>query len=269
MSSADHLNRDRTYLQADTPDITVTGISDTGCLREKNEDHIWVHGSGKVLLLADGMGGHEKGADASRIALETLSDLLSPEKLKKQSGDIRVPKGISPEVASEYAMIYRAVKEAAAVMAERNSELNLLKYMGTTVAGCILTEIDHAFWFHVGDSRVYRLRGGILKCLTVDHSLYSEWERAGSPGEAPARHVITRVLSNNPEVEADINWDEKKSGDIYLLCSDGLNDMISDTDIEEILNRDKSIPEAAEMLVSQALSAGGRDNVSVILCEIL
>lgn len=250
-------------------DIVVEGISDVGCLRTINEDHIWIHDSGKVLLLADGMGGHDRGADASRIALETLSELLLPGKNNSQLDDITVPEGIPSAGLPVYAAIHRAVKKAAAMMVEQNSELNLSRYMGTTVAGVILAEDDHVFWFHIGDSRVYRLRDGKLKCLTVDHSLYAEWVKAGSPGEAPARQLITRVLGNNPEVEADINWGERKKGDIYLLCSDGLNDMVPDTDIEEILQRKKDIPDITGMLLNEALSAGGRDNVSVILSKIL
>jgi serine/threonine protein phosphatase PrpC len=263
------IKSDRIRLQADMPDIIVAGVSDVGCLRAINEDHIWIHDSGRINLLADGMGGHDRGADASRIALETLGDLLLPEKIGSQIQDITIPEGVSAEVSSVYTVIHGAVKQAAAVMAERNSELNLSKYMGTTVVGFVLDDNNHVFWFHVGDSRVYRLRKGRLSRLTVDHSLYAEWERAGSPGESPAKHLVTRVLGNNPEVEADINWSDRRAGDMYLLCSDGLNDMVSDKDIEEILKSDKSIHYTAEMLVSAALSAGGRDNVSVILCKII
>lgn len=269
MNSNNLLNRDRTHLQVDNPDILVKGISHVGCLREVNEDCIWIHDSGKILLLADGMGGHDRGADASRIALEVLSDLLLPEKINSQFNDVTIPEGISSEVVPVCAAIHRAVKEAASVMVEKNRELNLSKYMGTTIVGLLFTDNKYVFWFHIGDSRVYRLRKGRLECLIVDHSLYAEWEKAGSPGEAPAKNLITRVLGNNLEVEADINWGEWKKGDIYLLCSDGLNDMVPDSDIEKILKRKKSIPDKAEVLVSEALSAGGRDNVSIILSKIL
>ena len=262
-------NKQRTHLQTDTPHIFVEGISDVGCLRTVNEDRIWIHDSGKVLLLADGMGGHERGADASRIALETFSNLLLPEKINSRSDYMAVPEGVSAEAVPVFTAIQRAVKKTAAVMAGKNRELNLSRYMGTTVVGLILSEDNHVFWFHIGDSRVYRLRKGRLKCLTVDHSVYAQWEKAGSPGEAPARHLVTRVLGNKTDVEADINWSERKKGDIYLLCSDGLNDMMADTEIEEILKRDESISSTAEMLVSRALAAGGRDNVSVILCRVL
>ena len=262
-------NRRRIHLQADSPNIIVAGVSDVGCLRTINEDHIWIHDSGKVLLLADGMGGHDRGADASRIALETLSVSIPPEINNDQIEDIKNPEGISPEIASVYSVIHRAVKKAAGVMVERNSELKLSKYMGTTVVGAFFTDSNYICWFHIGDSRVYRLRKGKLDCLTVDHSLYAEWEKAGSPGEAPAKHLITRVLGNKPEVEADIDWDKSNKGDIYLLCSDGLHDMISDTEIKKILKSRKKIPDIANMLVSEALSAGGKDNVSVILCKIL
>ena len=269
MSPLNLLDRQRTTLQADTDELRVAGITDVGCLREVNEDRIWIHDSGGVLLLADGMGGHDRGADASRIALETLSSLLQPDKMNSQLDDITLPEGISADVAPVFTVIHRAVKEAAEVMAEQNYELNLSRYMGTTIAGFVLTEKKHVCWFHVGDSRVYRLRDGVLACLTVDHSLYAEWEKAGSPGAPPAKHLVTRVLGNNPDVEADISCDERRKGDIYLLCSDGLTDMLPDRDIEKILKREDEIPDLAEMLVSEALSAGGRDNISVILCKIL
>ncbi|MBN2419749.1 MAG: serine/threonine-protein phosphatase [Deltaproteobacteria bacterium] len=269
MNSANLLNKNRTVLRAETHDMIVAGISDVGCVRVINEDCIWIHETGKVLLLADGMGGHDRGADASRIALETLSEELLPEKINLQLDDITLPDAVSMDVGPIYTVIHRAVKEAAAVMAERNYEMNLSKYMGTTIAGFVISEKNHIVWFHVGDSRAYRLRDGKLSCLTVDHSLYAEWEKAGSPGAAPGRHLVTRVLGNNPEVEADIKWGEKKKGDIYLLCSDGLNDMLTDKDIEKILKRNRNITRMAEKLVDEALAAGGKDNVSVILCKIL
>ena len=143
MNSFNLPDKDRTVLKVDTPDIAVAGISDVGCLRRINEDHIWAHDSGKVLLLADGMGGHDRGADASRLALETLSDLLSPEIIDRQKEDITIPDGISTEIAPVYSIINRAVKKAATVMVEQNRELNLLKYMGTTIAGIILAENNH------------------------------------------------------------------------------------------------------------------------------
>lgn len=269
MNSLNPFNRNRIYLQADTPDIMVAGVSDAGYLRKFNEDKIWIHDSGKLVLLADGMGGHERGADASRIAIETLSDLLLPEKINSQLDDIVNSEKDSKEVVPLYAVIRGAVKKAASVMVKRNSELNLSKYMGTTIVGFHITEDNHVFWFHIGDSRVYRFRKGALKCLTVDHSVYAEWEKIGSPGAAPAKNLVTRVLANNPDVEADISWGKRTKGDIYLICSDGLNDMISDKKIKEILKSKNPIPDAAEILVNEALLAGGKDNVSVILCKIL
>ena len=269
MSPVNLLPKNSTRLRVETSNLIVSGISDVGLIRATNEDHIWIHDSGTVLLLADGMGGHERGDYASRIAVETFSRLISPEIINEQAEHISVSEETPPEEASFYTTISGAVHKAAAVMVERNSELNLSKYMGTTIVGCLISDDDKICWFHIGDSRVYRWRGNRLECLTVDHSAYAEWEKAGASGPAPAKHYITRVIGNKPDVEADIEWDEKKAGDIYLLCSDGLSDMITDAEIGEILGWGESIPDTAEILVNKALSAGGRDNISVILCKIL
>lgn len=258
-----------TRLTIKTSSVYAAGISDKGCVRANNEDSIWIDESGKVLLLADGMGGHERGADASRLAIDTFKQQLSPEMIKFQLNDITAASGIPSKYASLYTIIYRAVSRAAGRVYEKNRELMLERYMGTTIAGLLITDEDRVFWFHIGDSRVYRLRDSGLDRLTVDHSAYAEWEEAGALGVAPGKNLITRAIGNNPDVEADIEYSEKKSGDIYLLCSDGLNDMLSDEMIKGILENEHDITEKANRLINEALSAGGRDNISVIVCEII
>lgn len=246
--------------------IVAAGISERGYVREKNEDNIWVDESGGILLLTDGMGGHERGAEASRIAIETFKEQLTPDLIKSQMNEISDAAGIPAQYATVYTIISRTVSKTANTICERNRELNLERYMGTTIVGLIILEKE-VFWFHIGDSRAYRFRNFKLEQLTTDHSAYEDWKEGGSVGTAPGKNLITRAIANNPFVEADIEYDEKKSGDIYLLCSDGLSDMVSDEKIEEILSNENDIPDKTDLLINEALSAGGKDNVSAILCK--
>ena len=263
------LGKKKCSLRLITPDADAAGLSDKGLVRITNEDKIWMHDSGKVFLLADGMGGHERGAEASSLAVKFLSGLLTPDKIYSSSDDVSVPEKIPSEYRPVYASIQASIRKTAIQMAQKNKELNLTKYMGTTIVGLILADVDYIFWFHVGDSRLYRYRNDNLTRLTVDHSLYAEWEKNGRNGDAPPKHYVTRVIANNPDVAADIGWDKSVEGDIYLLCSDGLSDMISDNEIREVLGMNKTIPAIVKMLVNRALSEGGRDNVSVMAARIL
>jgi protein phosphatase len=251
-----------------TPRIIAAGISDTGCVRTENEDSIWLDESGLVLLLADGMGGHDRGAEASRTVIDIFRQLLTPDVIKKEMGEITAAAGVPPEISCLYTIIFRAVGKTAAALSERNQELKLNRYMGTTIVGLVLVDDNHVLWFHIGDSRLYRWREGTLKCLTSDHSAYAEWADAGGYGTAPAKNVITRVIGIDPGVEADIEWDKKIEDDIFILCSDGLTDMITDEQIVEVLKEKKDIKETANLLVNAALAAGGKDNVSVIACMV-
>ncbi|MFC1535128.1 PP2C family protein-serine/threonine phosphatase [Thermodesulfobacteriota bacterium] len=255
--------------KVDTSHIVAEGISDVGCLRPHNEDSIWLDNSGLVLLLADGMGGHERGEEASQTAIRVFRELLTPDVIKREVGDITAATDVPPEIASLYTLIFRAVGKTANFLFERNMELKLERYMGTTVVGLVLVESEHMLWFHIGDSRLYRWRDHTLKCITTDHSAYEEWASAGRIGVEPGRHIITRVIGINPGVEADIEWDKRRKDDIYILCSDGLNDMITDEQIADVIKAENNVSDIANCLVNAALAAGGKDNVSVIVCKIL
>ncbi len=258
----------RIDMDVTTSSIVASGISDLGFVRDQNEDSIWMHESGQVVLLADGMGGHERGAEASQTAIDIFGELLDPEAIKKEAGEVTAAAGVPPEIACLYTIIFRAVGKTANYLADRNRELNLDLYMGTTIVGLILVADTHVLWFHVGDSRLYRWRKGSLKRLTSDHSVYAEWKDAGGKGTPPARNLLTRVIGINPGVDADIEWDEREKDDTFILCSDGLTDMITDEQIEEVLRTENNVREIASSLVNAALSAGGKDNVSLIVCKI-
>ena len=134
--------------------------------------------------------------------------------------------------------------------------------------GLVLVQDSHVLWFHIGDSRLYRWRDSTLKCLTADHSLYAEWVRAGRLGEEPGKNIITRVIGGSPGVDADIEWDKRQKDDIYILCSDGLTDMITEEQNQEILNDGNDVNNTAKRLVDAALAAGGKDNTSVVVCKV-
>ena len=229
------------HFHVETPHIVATGITDTGHVRKENEDSIWIDDSGLVLAVADGMGGHERGAEASQTTIKVFQERLNREKIEKEVKDVTALLGVPPEIGCLYAIIHRSVEEAARVLYERNQKLMLRRYMGTTIVGLVLIQDEHVLWFHIGDSRLYRWRDSTLKCLTTDHSLYEEWVKAGLKGEKPGKNIITRVIGVNPGVEADIAWDKRLKDDIYILCSDGLTDMITDEQIEEILTLQRNL----------------------------
>ena len=158
-------------MEVNSPKIVATGISDAGYVRDENEDSIWLDESGLVLLLADGMGGHERGAEASRTAIRIFRELLTPEGIKREVGEVTAAADVPPEIGGLYTIIFRAVGKTANFLSDRNLEIKLDRYMGTTVVGLVLVDDYHVLWFHIGDSRLYRWRGSVLKCLTTDHSI--------------------------------------------------------------------------------------------------
>lgn len=257
------------HLKVEAPHIEAVGISDPGLVRSENEDAIIMDESGKYLLLADGMGGHERGAEASHTALRVIEEYLQPEVIKEKLMDITKVEGVPAEVVCLSTLIGEAVDEANSVLFTRNREAQLRRYMGTTVVGLLtVTEGGYMVWFHVGDSRLYRWRNSILECLTSDHSAYAEWVSKGRPGDRPSKNVITRALGPNPGASADIGWERWQENDVYFLCSDGLTDMIEDAEITDILSTEKTVDEIAAKMVDGAKEAGGRDNTTVIVCMV-
>jgi len=258
----------RTHQEVNTQRIVATGISDVGHARTENEDSIWLDNSGLVLLIADGMGGHERGAEASQTAINNFKELLTPETIKKEAAEITAAAGVPPEIGSLYTIIFRAIGKTANFLSDRNAELKLDLFMGTTIVGLVLVADTHVLWFHIGDSRLYRWRDSVLKQLTIDHSAYAQWQRKGGIGDPPPKNLLTRVMGNNPLVEADIDYDKREKGDIFILCSDGLADMVTDEQIGEVLKDQNNVTDVANSLVDAALAAGGKDNISVIVCKV-
>lgn len=225
--------------------------TDVGKVRRVNEDATLEMPDWGVYAVADGMGGHNAGDVASRLAVESLESRLRGKQATPQ-------------------ILQNVVQEANLVLLRRAQDQPECQGMGTTLTLLCVQE-NGAYIAHVGDSRCYRFRAGALEQCTEDHSMVGELLRNGAltAQEArahPYRNVITRALGTTGYVEADVMAVEVHPGDRYLLCSDGLSGMVPDEQIAELL-RGRSIEEAADALLAAALEAGGRDNVTLLLLE--
>jgi len=227
-----------------------TAVSHTGRRRRHNEDAYVC--TPPLFAIADGMGGARAGEVASGLAAAAV---------KSAEG------GGSPSER-----VVALIQEANRRIYQRSLEDAQVSGMGTTMTVAIVEGSTVTFG-HVGDSRAYTLRDGVLEQLTDDHSLVAELVRGGklSPEEAehhPRRSVITRALGTDPDVDVDTFVVEALPGDVFLLCSDGLTDMVSDEAIERALTEGPDLRAAAEELVRLANKAGGEDNITVVAFEI-
>ena len=259
---------ERIRLQTQSPSIDASGVSDPGQIRPYNEDAIFLDPKGGFLLLADGMGGHELGDLASRTALEIMSGFFTEENIASEMMDITDGCGMPPLVSCAMSLVDSAVTEANSIIYSLNLEKGLTRFMGTTVTGVLLLQEQQVVWFHVGDSRIYRWRDNALECLTEDHSAYMDWVRQGKVGAEPHKNIITRAIGPTPAVSVTTGWAEFNTGDLYLLCSDGLTDMIGENKIAAVFAGGAATADIADQLVEDANDAGGKDNVSVIVCRI-
>ncbi len=225
--------------------------SDTGRQRRANEDSLLVRSP--LFVVADGMGGAQAGEVASSVAVAEFRPGL-------------------PEVGEPEQALATVAQDANARIHELSHANAEHAGMGTTLTAVYVGEQEVAI-AHVGDSRAYCLRDGELIRLTDDHSLVDELMRQGrlTPEEAvehPQRSVITRALGIEAHVDVDTRSFRGHSGDIYLLCSDGLTTMIGEQQITELLLAHPRLPEAGEALIAAANEAGGRDNITVILLRL-
>lgn len=249
--------------------INITGITDEGLLREHNEDSIDYSSELGLLVLADGMGGHKGGEIASAMAVDTIMQNLV-------SALPEIPPGATDE-RTGYSLKSMAIENAIEVAnlkifeASKNNEQ--YEGMGTTVV-VVLFYDNRVSIAHVGDSRLYRMRGELLEQITRDHTLLQELVDRGfyTPREAEKslnKNLVTRAVGVNPGVDIDLQEDIVLTGDTYLICSDGLTDMINDDLVEDILlNYPDDLQKMCEELIRQAKEHGGKDNVSVVLAQV-
>ncbi|MBX9847679.1 MAG: Stp1/IreP family PP2C-type Ser/Thr phosphatase [Rhodocyclaceae bacterium] len=253
--------------------MTLEGVldiamhSDSGMVRPHNEDSVYADPASGVVILADGMGGYNAGEVASGMATALLGNMLE-EAFAAQPPYAEVGSRRYAEVAleREVSITNQSIYNAAQSQPQYAG-------MGTTLVAAVFHD-DKVTVAHIGDSRMYRFRGGVFSQVTKDHSLLQEQIDSGMITQEQARHsqnrnLVTRALGVDPVVETEIHEYAVLPNDIFLLCSDGLNDMVEDDEIGmtvEALGANLKL--CAAQLVQMANDNGGRDNVSVILVRI-
>jgi len=244
--------------------LEIVTRTDAGRVRPHNEDAVFGDAGSGLAILADGMGGYNAGEVASGLATMMLRTEL-PKALAPDGGR---EGGVSPREAldAEIGRINAAILRAAESQPRYAG-------MGTTLVAAVFRD-DAMTVAHVGDSRLYRWRNGELKQLTRDHSVLQEQIDGGiitveQARQSRNRNLLTRALGADPVVEADVADHPVQGGDVYLLCSDGLNDMVEDGDIAATLTGlSGQLESCAAQLVRLANDRGGRDNVSVVLVRV-
>lgn len=237
--------------------LKTFSITDIGRKRKQNQDYVFTSeipvGSLKNLfIVADGMGGHNAGDYASKYAIATIVEEIEMSK------------------ESAVAALEKAIQSANSHIRIKSRENEDMIGMGTTVVAATIQD-DIMYVANVGDSRLYVINDEV-KQITVDHSLVEEMVRMGGIGREQARvhqdkNIITRAIGAEDEIKIDFFQVELKKGDLILLCSDGLTNMVEDEEIRMLLLAQKDIAGKAEALVAAANQNGGKDNITVILIE--
>jgi protein phosphatase len=243
------------------------GFSDVGKTHEHNEDSYLRDDKEGLFVVADGMGGHVSGEMASQLAVESVEEFVS----RSRSESVHFSGEYRSDLSIEQNRLLAATRVANRKIREEADKNPTKRGMGTTLIGVIL-EDKHLAVVNVGDSRLYRVRNGDLKQVTNDHTLVAEQQKLGrlTKDEArkhPQRHILTSALGISESPKIDLYRTKVIPDDLYLICSDGLNDMLDDEEILNIIHsiKDKSLFKIGLSLVLQANLAGGQDNITVIL----
>lgn len=250
--------------------LEIASCTDPGVVRSHNEDSIVSDAVMGLAVLADGMGGYNAGEVASGMATTVIASEMESSLKRLRPFDVDTASGrpfghqlLLEHIAKANTSIYQAAQSQPQYSG-----------MGTTLVAGLFYDNVVAF-AHIGDSRAYRLRDGEFTQITKDHSLLQEQIDSGMITAEQARYshnknLVTRALGIDPMVDTELKQYDTRPGDIYLLCSDGLNDMVSDEDIGATLEAlSANLKLAAQQLVQMANDNGGRDNVSVILVRVL
>lgn len=237
--------------QPESRKIIAYALTDVGKVRTNNQDALIVCEEAMLYGVADGMGGHNGGETASAGARDGLIAAL---------------KGKAPSIDA----LRDGIVQVNADLFRQQAEDEKLSGMGTTLSVLWMGE-HHALLGHVGDSRIYRFREDKLEQMTDDHSLVGELVRAGyltaeQAETHPNKNVILRAVGTEAGINADLAAEERKPGDLWLVCSDGLHGMVPDSRMESIL-REHAPAECPQLLMDAAMKAGGRDNISVVIIQ--
>src|SRR6476619_3636997 len=250
--------------------LNFVGQPDTGRVREHNEDTIASDVDVGLLVLADGMGGYNAGEVASGIAVKTITNLVREGLAREDLASLDRATGLTrPSI-----VLRDAITRANKIIYQTARSQAECEGMGTTVVAALFYD-NRISIAHVGDSRLYRQRGSQIAQVTMDHSLLQELVDRGfySPEEAQRaanKNYVTRALGVEAAVEVEIQEHPAQRGDIYLICSDGLSDMVEDDDIHLTINTfGANLDTVAKHLVQLSNDNGGKDNISVLLAQVL
>lgn len=249
--------------------IRAYGATDVGKVRSANEDSFLIDNELLLYVVADGMGGHQGGGFASQHAVAWLREELIR---LEQAQETTTPVADYTDRTPTQVRLLHALKIANDRLFKKASQDPSLRGMGTTVSGI---QFDHTYanLAHVGDSRIYRLRNGQITQLSRDHSWVQEQIDAGllSEEEAhshPLKNIITRSMGHEPDIKVDLGKDKYQPGDKFLLCSDGLSNLVPDQILLQVVSS-LELEAAVNELIRLSLEAGGQDNTTAVLVEVL
>src|SRR5690349_15775951 len=250
--------------------IRYAAKTDVGMKRTHNEDYFSLIEDEQLFIVADGMGGHASGEVASKLAAETVGEFYQRTKDEDATWPYKMDRSLS---YIENRLVC-GIKLANYKIYEAAARDIRYKGMGTTIVTSLICG-DKIYVAHVGDSRCYRVRHGTIQQITRDHSLLEDYKEAKpdmteeEQRNFPHKNVITRALGMRETVQVDIRSHQIKSGDVYILCSDGLSGMVVDDQICQIASNAKSLERAVAELVDAANRNGGTDNVTTLLLQCL
>ena len=243
--------------------LRAYGQTDAGLVRQNNEDVYQSQPHNRLFVLADGMGGHKAGEVAAEEAVSFLCRYMN---------DNMQGKALSYSQEQVRDLMQKAFQETNEAVHSLAQSHELLKGMGTTLC-CLYFGEKEAIFGHVGDSRIYRYREGRLQQMTKDHSLLSEMLESGKISHEKAsefiyKNILTKAIGTEEHVEASFGISFMQLKDLYLLCSDGLTDMLSHQEIQIVLSQQLAVEEKVRALIGAAKRKGGFDNITVILIEV-
>jgi protein phosphatase len=249
--------------------VRFSGETNIGLKRQHNEDSYYLPEIEKLAIVADGMGGHASGEVASKMAVETVAEHF---RATAEDAELTWPYKLDANERWDANRLTVGIKLANLKIYDKAQRDENCHGMGTTIVATLFLD-DRVLIGHVGDSRVYRYRDGLLSQLTEDHSLLNDYIRmkkltAEEVGKFPHKNVIVRALGMKESVQVDLLADQLRLGDTYLLCSDGLSGMVDDQGLAEILADEPDLDKTCERLIHAANRSGGVDNITCVLARL-
>ena len=235
--------------------ISAVGRTDPGLKRKHNEDAYVILEKHHLFCIADGMGRHAAGEVASKLCVDAVAEAYNKDAKPAAEPDPTLPKRAN--------MLRSAILLGNERIFTQAHDVEEYAGMGTTVVACYFSPNNQRVYIaHVGDSRCYRVRGGVLQQITKDHTLGA----AGIQGKSSS--VLSRAVGVEERVEVDITMESPLPGDLYLLCSDGLSRMLTDPEIEQTLKSTRDLDASTSKLIEMANARGGRDNITIIVVRV-